>query len=218
MTKSREKDKNPTAQIYGLLERQGVVRSRDLAALGIGREYLRLLTARGELLRLNRGLYVAADAPLSAHYALALCARRVPKGVVCLLSALAFHAIGTALPWQVWLAVGIKAHRPQLDYPQLRVVRFSELALREGVETHTIDGVTVRLTSPARTVVDCFRYRNKIGLDVALEALRESLRFRRDAQGQTLPPLCTRAEIGELAHKLRAANVMRPYLEAYSAT
>ncbi len=200
-----------------LVRERGVVRSREFDALGIGREYLRLLTARGDLMRLSRGVYVAADADITAHHALALAARRVPGGVVCLLSALSFHEIGTQLPWQVWLAVGVKSHLARLDYPPLRVVRFSDLALCEGVETHDIEGVPVKITSPARTVVDCFRYRNKIGIDVALEALREGLRPRVGPSGKRMAPLCTRTEIERIAHQMRAAGVMRPYLEAFSA-
>lgn len=138
--------------------------------------------------------------------------RRQPHGVVCLLSALSFHEIGTQLPWQVWLALGGKSHRARLDYPPLRVVRLSPLALREGVETHDIEGVPVKITSPARTVVDCFRYRNKIGIDVALEGLRP----RVGPGGRRLAPLCTRTEIERIAHQMRAAGVMRPYLEASS--
>lgn len=200
-----------------VVREHGVVRSREFDALGIGREYLRLLTARGDLMRLSRGVYVAADAGITAHHALALAARRVPSGVVCLLSALSFHEIGTQLPWQVWMALGGKSHLPCLDYPPLRIVRFSPLALREGVKIHDIEGVPVKITSPARTVVDCFRYRNKIGIDVALEALREGLRPRVGPGGKKMVPLCTRTEIERLAHQMRAASVMRPYLEAFSA-
>ena len=133
----------------------------------------------------------------------------------------------------MWLAVGIKAHKPRLDYPPLRVVRFSPLALELGVEVRDIEGVPVRLTNPARTVVDCFRYRHKIGLDVALEALREALRprlepdfeFNADAQANVDAQvnvsdrpraLCSRDEIWNFARQLRAARVMRPYLEVYS--
>lgn len=220
MAQSREIDKKERTGLERarkLFREKSVVRSQDFDAQGIGREYLRLLVEGGEIMRLSRGFYMAADAPLSTHHALALCARRVPEGVVCLLSALLFHELGTALPWQVWLAVGVKAHKPRLDSPPLRLVRFSTLALHEGVVTHTIEDVPVKITSPARTVVDCFRYRHKVGLDVALEALRASLLPRRDEAGHTLPPLCTRAEIGQFAKTLRAMNVMRPYLEAYSA-
>ena len=207
-----------------LSEQGSIVRARDFAAAGVGAEQLRRLSASGELLRMSRGIYIAADAPVTAHHSLALAARRVPNGVICLLSALRFHQIGTQNPFEVWLAVGIKAHKPRLDYPPVRVVRFSTLALELGVEVHDIEGVPVRLTNPARTVVDCFRYRNKIGLDVALEALREALRPRPEpnselninAESARPRALCSRDEIWEFAQPLRAARVMRPYLEAYS--
>ena len=121
-------------------------------------------------------------------------------------------------PFEVWLAVGIKAHKPRLDYPPVRVVRFSTLALELGVEVREIEGVPVRLTNPARTVVDCFRYRHKIGLDVALEALREALRPqpRTKADADSGRALCSRDEIWNFARQLRAARVIQPYLEAYS--
>ena len=207
-----------------LSEQGGIVRAREFAAAGVGAEQLRRLSASGELLRMSRGTYIAADAPVTAHHSLALAARRVPQGVICLLSALRFHQIGTQNPFEVWLAVGLKAHKPRLDYPPVRVVRFSTLALELGVEVRDIEGVPVRLTNPARTVVDCFRYRNKIGLDVALEALREALRPRpephiepiADAESDRAHALCSRDEIWNFARQLRAARVIRPYLEAYS--
>jgi predicted transcriptional regulator of viral defense system len=140
---------------------------------------------------------------VSEHSALAEVARRHPRAVVCLLSALRFHELTTQAPFEVWLAIPNKARAPRLDYPPLRIVRFSERALIEGIEEHRIDGVPVRITNLARTVADCFKYRNKIGLDVALEALRESWKARR----------VTMDALWRYAQVCRVANVMRPYLE-----
>lgn len=183
-----------------------MVRPRDVAAQGISQMYLQRLYERGDLQRAGRGIYVLADAEPSQDFALAEICKRVPHGVICLLSALRFHGLGTQSPHQVWLAIHPKKHRPQIEYPPLRVVRFSGLALSEGVEEHrTRDGL-VRVYNPAKTVADCFRYRNKIGLDVALEALRE---YRRERRG-TLDELWHYASVDHIA------TVMRPYLEAVS--
>ena len=195
-----------------------LLRSQDLERVGVSREMIRAMVEEGELCSLSFGVYSLHDTDFSAHFSLALMAKRVPNGVVCLLSALLFHEIGTQIPHQVWVGIGFRAHKPQLDYPPLRVVRFSELALREGVETHLIDGEQVFITSPARTLVDCFRYRNKIGLDVALEALKDCFRPRAPKGGEgKAKPLVSHAEVGTLARQFRVANVMRPYLETLAA-
>jgi predicted transcriptional regulator of viral defense system len=128
------------------------------------------------------------------------------KGVVCLLSALRFHDLTTQSPFEVWLAIGEKSRLPKQENPQLRIVRFSAKALTYGVQSHRIEGVPVRVFTPAKTVADCFRYRNKIGLDVALEALRDCKRKRK----------ATMDEIWKAAKVCRMANVMRPYLESIS--
>ena len=216
MKKNRDFHTSPQKLALELSQQRGIVRARDFEAAGVGAEQLRRLNVSGALVRMSRGLYIAADAEVTAHHALALAARRVPGGVICLLSALRVHNLGTQNPFEVWLAVGIKAHKPRLDYPPLRVVRFSVLALEIGIEVRTIEGAAVRLTNPARTVVDCFRYRHKIGLEVALEALREALRPQSAPNGAPLPALCSRDEIWNFAKQLRAARVMRPYLEAFS--
>ena len=193
-----------TDKLLELVRRQGLVRPNALAPLGIPRVALTRAVRRGQLERVGRGLYGLAARPVSAHGTLAEVARRVPKGVVCLLSALRFHDLTTQSPFQVWLAIDNKAATPKLDYPPMRLVRFSGAALTEGVEEHVVDGVTVRITSVAKTVADCFKYRNKIGLDVALEALREAWAARR----------MTSDEIWHYAKIDRVANVMRPYLES----
>lgn len=192
------------AQLLELVRSQGLVRARDLQPLGIPRVSLTRAIRRGQLDRIGRGLYGIPGREVSEHGTLAEVARRVPKGVVCLLSALRFHGLTTQAPFEVWLAIDNKAMAPKIDYPPLHIVRFSGAALTEGVEEHTVDGVVVRVTSVAKTVVDCFKYRNKIGLDVALEALREAWREKRT----TSDDLWTCAKI------CRVANVMRPYMEA----
>ncbi|HRH79606.1 MAG TPA: AbiEi antitoxin N-terminal domain-containing protein [Thiobacillaceae bacterium] len=191
-------------RLIDLVRNQGLIRPRDLAPLGIPRVALTRAVRRGELERIGRGLYGLPGRPVSAHGALAEVARRVPKGVVCLLSALRFHGLTTQVPFEVWLAIDNKAIVPKLDYPPLRIVRFSGAALTEGVEEHVVDGVAVRVTGVAKTVADCFKYRNKIGLDVALEALREAWREKR----------MTSDDLWRYAKVCRVANVMRPYMES----
>lgn len=193
-----------TDKLLDLVRSQGLVRPIDLAPLGIPRVALTRAVRRGQLERVGRGLYGLTARPVSAHSTLSEVARRVPKGVVCLLSALRFHDLTTQAPFEVWLAIDNKAAAPKLDYPPLRLVRFSGAALTEGVEEHVVDGVKVRITSVAKTVADCFKYRNKIGLDVALEALREAWNARH----------MTSDQIWHYAKVDRVANVMRPYLES----
>lgn len=191
-------------QALDLVRQMGVLRSRDLVAHGIAREHLVRLHRKGLVNRVGRGLYVAADADASEHQSLAEVSRKMPEGVICLLSALRFHGLTTQSPFEVWIAIDVKARRPKQDGVPIRVVRFSGDALHAGVEEHAVEGVTVRVYNPAKTVVDCFKYRNKIGLDVALEALRDCRRQRR----------CTNDELWRYANLCRAANVMKPYLEA----
>jgi len=181
-----------------------VLRPRDLEAVGISRTYLNKLHAEGVLDRPSRGLYVLHDDEPSEQRSLVEASRRVPRGVVCLLSALQFHGLTTQAPFEVWLAIDHKARLPRSDYPLLRIVRFSGIALTTGVQQHAIEGVPVRLYSPAKTVADCFKYRNKLGIDVAIEALRDCLQQRK----------ATFDELWEAAKVCRMTNVMRPYLEA----
>jgi predicted transcriptional regulator of viral defense system len=197
--------------ILALARTRGLLRPLDLAARGLPRVSLTRLVRQGRLARVGRGLYALPDRSVSEHAALAEVARMHPRAVVCLLSALRFHELTTQAPFEVWLAIPNKARPPRLDYPPLRIVRFSEASLTDGVEEHLIDGVPARITGVARTVADCFKYRNKIGLDVALEALREALR---EALGTTRQR--RRATLDDLwyyARLCRVANVMRPYLE-----
>lgn len=181
-----------------------MVRPQDIAALGIHPMYLQRLYERGELIRLGRGVYIPADSDYSQNISLAEACKRVPHGVVCLLSALQFHNLGTQNPHQVWMAIHPKKGVPRIKYPPLRIVRYSGLVLSEGVEEHKTSDGLVNVYSIAKTVADCFRYRNKIGLEVALEALRECRRERR----------ATLDELWHFAAVDKVSTVMRPYLES----
>jgi predicted transcriptional regulator of viral defense system len=193
-----------TEKLLAIVRNAGLIRAKDLAPLGIARVTLTRAVRTGQLERVGRGLYGLTTRSVSAHGTLAEVAKRVPNGVICLLSALRFHGLTTQAPFEVWVAIANKAAAPRLDYPPLRVVRFSGAALFEGVEQNIVDDVTVRVTGVARTIADCFKFRNKIGLDVALEALREAWREKR----------MTSDEIWHYARLCRVANVMRPYLES----
>lgn len=195
---------NVAERLINLARSQGLIRPCDLVPMGIPRISLSRAVRRGQLERVGRGLYGLPGREVSAHGSLAEVARRVPKGVVCLLSALRFHGMTTQAPFEVWLAIENKSLAPKLDYPPLRIVRFSGAALTEGIEEHVVDGVTIRVTGVAKTVADCFKYRNKIGLDVAMEALREAWNEKR----------MTSDDIWRYAKICRVANVMRPYLES----
>ncbi len=196
--------KSRADRVLDLVRKAGILRPRDLQKHGIPRQYLRILEQRGLVRRVGRGLYVVHDAPVTEHHSLAEATKRVPHGVVCLLSALRFHGLTTQTPRAVWLAIDEKARVPKPGALRLRIVRFPREALLCGVQEHSIEGVPVKVCNIPKTVADCFKYRNKIGLDVALEALRECWRERR----------ATMDELWHYAKICRMANVMRPYLEA----
>ena len=179
-------------------------RQRDAAEMGVGSRALRRLVDDGTVERVTRGLYRVADADPTEHYTLAAVCARVPGAIVCLLSALSVHEIGTQLAWQEWIAIPHKARTPRVAGLPVRVVRFSGAALRYGVVNTTFDGVPVRITSPARTVVDCFRFRRLVGKDAAIEALRDAL-FDRKASVD---------EIWRAAEVCRAKSLVGPVLEA----
>ncbi|MBL7223161.1 MAG: AbiEi antitoxin N-terminal domain-containing protein [Candidatus Brocadiae bacterium] len=191
-------------RVLELVRAGGVLRPRDLEARGISRQHLYLLHERGLVRRVGRGLYVLPDEAPTEHHTLAEACKRAPNAVVCLLSALRFHGLTTQAPFEAWLAIDGQAWKPRVDAPPVRFVRFSGKALQEGIEEHNIEGVTVKVYCAAKTVADCFKYRNKIGLDVAIEALRDC-RTQRAA---------TNDELWHYAKICRVARVMRPYLEA----
>lgn len=187
-----------------LLAKKGPVRARDLDEAGIPRAYLKRLCDRGVLERVDRGLYRLAEALVTELSSLAEAAKRVPHAVVCLLSALQVHGLTTESPHAVWVLIDRRARMPKLAYPRLEVVRASGPAREHGVETRVIDGVNVRLTTPAKTVADCFRFRRHVGLEVALAALRDYLKSRKGSID----------ELVEAARADRIYSFMRPYLEA----
>jgi predicted transcriptional regulator of viral defense system len=180
------------------------LRSRDLVEHGLPRTALSRLHHKGQVIRTERGLYMRPGEIETEHISLLEVAKRVPRGVFCLLTALFFHGIGTQNPFQVWIAIDRKAAAPKKTNVGLRIFRFSEASIQYGVEEHDILGVTIKVTSPAKTIADCFKFRNKVGLDVAIEALREGIRDRRF----TMDDLYLAAKV------CRIWNVMRPYAEA----
>lgn len=190
-----------------LARRARGVTPRDLAEHGIHRQILTRLVAEGLIERVVRGVYRLPQQPVTENHGLALAAAAVPQGVICLLSALQYHGIGTQLPSEVWLALDRRAWRPRLAYPPLRIVRYTGRALSEGVEIHRMEGRPVKVYGLAKTVADCFKYRNKIGLDVALEALRDGWRARR----------FTLDELDRYAAICRVQRVLRPYIESLVA-
>jgi predicted transcriptional regulator of viral defense system len=181
-----------------------VFRPKDLERHGIPRNRLYSWLRRGMIEQLERGLYRRVDAEPGENETIATVVARVPLATVCLLTALRVYDLGSTAPRRVWIALDRKARRPKLERLPVQIVWFSRAMLSHGVETREMEGVPVRITSPARTVVDCFRYRNKVGLDVALEALRGLLRQR-----QT-----TVEEIVRAAEVCRVRSVIMPYLEA----
>ena len=197
---------NNDPHILELARQHGLIRPRDLVAQGLPRVALTRLVRLGRITRVGRGLYAIPGRSVSEHGSLAEVGRKHPQAIVCLLSALRVHDLTTQSPFEVWLAIANKARAPKMDYPPLRIVRFSGASLTEGIEEHLIDGVTVRVTNVARTVADCFKFRNKIGLDVALEALQEAWRGKRVSMD----------ELWHYATLCRVANVMRPYMESLS--
>jgi len=194
----------PIERTMQYVHRKGIVRSRDLEALGIPREYLLRLHRQGKLSRTGRGIYTLPDAAVTELHTYAEVAKRVPEAILCLLSALAFHEFTTQSPASVWIALGKGARKPAMLSPSLRMVRLTEPSLSEGVEVHTVEGVPVRVYSAAKTVADCFKFRNKISLDIAIEALKDCLRQKK----------ATINDIYRYAKICRVSNVIRPYMEA----
>jgi predicted transcriptional regulator of viral defense system len=186
------------------IRKRGIARLSELMAAGVGQETVSRLAREGRITRLARGLYQLPGADLQTGHAFAEACKLVPKGVICLVSALQFHELTVQLPRATWMAIESSAWRPRAPYPPLRFVRFGKTALSEGIQRRKIEGVTVRVTNPATTIADCFRYRSKVGLDVAIEGLREALKRK----------LCTPDAIMKAAQRRRIWTKLRPYLEA----
>jgi len=192
---------------HDILRARGIVRLSEFRAAGITAATIGRMRRDGEVVHLARGLYQLPDAPLDANHSLAEAAKRVPKGVVCLVSALAFHELTDQIPAAVWMAISTKSWGPKGGMPAVRIVRFTEAFLAEAVVTERIEGVPVKIFGVAKTIADCFRHRRTVGQAVALEGLQEALRQRK----------ATPAEIARHAADGRVAGVVRPYLEALTA-
>jgi len=198
-----------------LLRERGIARLSEFIAAGITSATVARMEKRGELVQLGRGLYQLPYAELDANHSLAEAAKRVPKGVICLASALAFHQLTDTIPSRIWMAIGSKDRRPKVESPPMQFVRFGAKTLNAGVEEHLIEGVKVRIYSPAKTVVDLFRYRRQegrrfqqsTGLNLAIEGMREALR-----SGKARP-----SEIASYAHDAGVWKVMQPYVETLTA-
>lgn len=191
-------------RLLELAQRKGWLRPSDLDDVGIPRVYLTRLTANGQLEKAGRGLYRLSENVLSEHESLTTIAIKVPQAVFCLLTALQFHELTTQVPRQVWIAMPRGSHVPRIDYPPVKMIQFSGMAYSEGIETYERDQVELRVYCVAKTIADCFKHRNKIGLDVALEALKDA-RARKKVSAD---------ELWHYAKVCRVANIMRPYLEA----
>ena len=191
-------------RVLSLLRQKGMLRPSDLDNIGVPRVVLTRMTVSGLLEKAGRGIYQFPDTRGSEHESLATIATKAPQAVICLLSALQFHELTTQLPRQVWIAMPRGSHTPKVDYPPIKMVQFAGDAYSEGIEIAELDQVKLRVYCVAKTVADCFKHRNKIGLDVALEALRDA-RAKKKASAD---------DLWRFAKICRVANVMRPYLEA----
>ncbi len=194
----------PLNRVLAIARRQKIIRPRDVEAIGVPREYLLRLMRQGVIRRTGRGIYEVSDAKPTEHHSLAVVAKEIPKGVVCLLSALRFHELTTQQPSEVWIGIPVRSRSPRKSTTAHRVVRYSEKTFKAGLQVHELEGIAVRIFTAAKTVADCFKYRNKIGLDVAIEALKDALKRRK----------ATVDEIERYARICRVSRIIRPYLEA----
>ena len=195
---------NHKERLLQLVRKAGLLRPRDLQSAGIPRAYLTQLVEQGKLLKPGRGLYVHADTSLTENHSFAEAAKLAPKGIVCLLSALRFHDLTTENPAEVWLAIPRETRRPKSGVPALRIMQFSGEMLTSGIEKHMIEGVEVTVYSVAKTVADCFRFRNRIGVNIAVEALRDTWQNKK----------ATADQLWHFAKICRVLNVMRPYFDS----
>ncbi len=202
-----EEPRTQREQLAAFLRERGIARLAEIRRAGITATTVSRLEREGFVTKLGRGLYQLAGVALDGNHSLAEAAKRVPKGVICLVSALALHGITDQMPRRVWIAIGPKDWKPQIDYPPLRIVRFADKFLRDGVETHDIEGVQVPIFGVAKTIADVFRHRRSVGIGVAVPALKEALRQRKT----------TPSEISTCAMRGGVWNALRPYLEAFTA-
>jgi predicted transcriptional regulator of viral defense system len=200
MTDSKDRLTMNTDTIISIIKEKGTVSAADLKGTGVSRTTLHYMANQGLIRRVARGIYTLADYyPALEGFAEVM--KSAPKSVICLLSALQYHEITTQMPFEIWMAIERNSSKPKV--PNVRIVRLTGMAFSEGIETHTKEGLTVRVYCPAKTVVDCFKFRNKIGIDVAREALIDCLSQRK----------ATRDEIWQYAKTCHMTNIMRPYLE-----
>lgn len=198
---------SPKDRVIALAADRRLLRGSDLHDVGLSPQLLIKLHHAGKLQRVSRGVYSLPDAPVTEHQSLAEVCRRVPRGVVCLLSALRFHEIGTQAPHEVWLALPESSRTPALSFPSLRIVRLRGEAYSEGIETVIDEGASIRVYSAPKTITDCFKFRHKIGLDVALEALKDAWQRR----------LVKMDDLSRFARINRVERVMQPYMETLVA-
>jgi predicted transcriptional regulator of viral defense system len=196
-----------TERLLALAASRRLVRGADAREVGASPQLLIKLHHAGRLIRVARGVYSLPGAPITEHQSLVEVCRRVPKAAICLLSALRFHAVGTQAPFEVWIALPEATQTPTIGHPALRIARLRGIAYTEGIETVIDQGAPIRVYSLAKTIADCFKFRNKIGLDVALEALKDAWRRR----------LVSMDDLTRFARINRVARVMQPYLEAITA-
>jgi predicted transcriptional regulator of viral defense system len=204
MSTKVKRDQSHKDAILEYFKEMKIIRIRDLLARGIDPGALRRMEKQGLVVKVARGMYVEAKTRIDERQRLALVAKKAPQAVLCLLTALRFHEIGTQAPREIWIAINRTAKPPRISHPQLRVFKFSGAALVSGIETHRIAGVEVRVYNAAKTVADCFKYRGKIGGNIAAEALKDALRQRK----------CTMDDLWRYARICRVSRIMQPYLEA----
>lgn len=193
-----------TEKVVSLANQKGLIRPIDLDALNIPRIYLTRLTASGALIKVGRGLYKLPDHMLSEYEGLAMVTKKIPQAVICLVSALQFHELTTQLPRQIWIAVPRGSNSSKISYPPIKMIQYSGESYSKGIEEHQCDQVPIKVYCIAKTIADCFKHRNKIGVDVAIEALRDARRKNK----------VTTEDLWRYAKICRVSNVMRPYLEA----
>lgn len=193
-----------TQEIINIAKSKGIIRASDCKKSGISRNYLYKLCKAGKLLKMSRGLYSLTDIPVTEHLTFIEVAKRNPNAVICLISALSFHKLTTQIPHEVWISILRGSWRPNIEYPLLNISILSKDAYSFGIQEHKIKGIAIKVYSPAKTVADCFKFRNKVGLDIAIEALKETLRYKK----------ATVDEIIKASQINRVTKIIRPYLEA----
>lgn len=201
---TQKKKESKSGRVIDALYKQGIVKASAFGKMGVTRAYLSKMNAQGLITRSGRGYYTLPNRSITEHHSLAEAAVAIPDAVICLLSALQFHHLTTQNPHKIWIAISREHRPPAFKGVPIIIVRYSPASHAEGIERHTIEGIGVKIYSVAKTIADCFKFRNKIGIDVALEALRECMQKR----------LCTVDELWRYARICRVGKIIRPYMEA----